>query len=85
MTTRTRWGIFWATLAAIVAGAYVYIALTGQWEGSLTNTILSLVDRHPWLVGIPFMLGLVWLVLHFGIPIFRRWREELNKEEDGSC
>ncbi len=73
MNTRTRWGIFWASLFAIVAGAYVYISLTGVWEFSLTNFILSLVDRWPWL-GIPLLAFLVWLLLHFAVPVIRRWR-----------
>ena len=83
MTKRpSRWDLFWGVLAAVVAGAYVYIYVTGQWEGSLTNTLLALVDRHPWLVGVPLLLFLVWLLLHFAVPIVRRWWREIYKEED---
>ncbi len=75
MTSKSkRWGIFWAALAIIVAGAYVYISLTGQWEGSLTNTVLSLVYRWPWQAGIILMAFLTWLYFHFAIPVIRRWR-----------
>lgn len=81
-TVPTRWAIFWAVLLGIVAGAYIFIAVTGAWGGSLTNVLLSLVYRWPWL-GVPLIVFLVWLLLHFLVPVLGIWRDRFKRKGEG--
>jgi len=82
MTKRpSRWDLFWGVLAVVVLGAYGYFYFSGEWQHSLTNTLLRLVERYPWHFGIPFALFLVWLALHFLVPIVRRWVRGSQSEE----
>lgn len=77
---RPKWLAFWASLLAVFAVTYTYIAASGDWSAALTNQTMALVVRF-WWVGLIMLAFLTWLLVHFAVRILPEWWRQTRSHD----
>ncbi len=70
---RKGWMITYGVILFSLLTVELYTVFTKDWSATLTNQFLALVERYPFLIGVPAVIFLTWLWWHFVLPIIAIW------------